>query len=313
MGGYHHRDRVKSGSQEPPLRSAVTRNEVDVSIIVIAHDVRNEVLRCLESVEQHAGPVAYETLLIDNGSNDGTAAAVAERFAATRIVRLTRNEGVAARNHGLRAAEGRLRMFLDSDAALTEGALEELVRFIDGRAEVGLVGPGLLYPDGSPQPSARRFPPVFLPLLRRPPLDRFLGDSAPVRRHLMADDALDRPREVEYVIGACALFTREAQEAVGELDDWMLYAPEDADWCFRIRSAGYKVALHPGASVIHDYRRSSARKPLSRIALHHLYGFIRFQWKWRRERRRLRSEGRAMDARDGRLSEPIRAEHPDYT
>ena len=70
-------------------------------------------------------------------------------------------------------------MFLDSDAQVTPGALQTVVGILDADPRIGLVGPRLVYPDGRPQPSARRFPPPLLPLLRRPPLDRWFADSPP--------------------------------------------------------------------------------------------------------------------------------------
>ena len=83
----------------------------DVSIVVVAHDVRDEVLRCLASVEAHAAPVTYELFLVDNGSTDGTAEAVESAFPATEVVHLPCNIGVAARNEGLRRARGRSSTF----------------------------------------------------------------------------------------------------------------------------------------------------------------------------------------------------------
>jgi hypothetical protein len=277
----------------------MTRGTPDVSVIVVAHDVREEVLACLGSVESHAGGLACELLLVDNGSADGTAEAVAEAFPAAEVVRLPRNIGVAARNEGLRRARGRLRMFLDSDARLTPGALPELVRYLDANPGVGLVGPRLVYEDGTLQLSARRFPPRLLPLMRRPPLGRFFEDSTAVRRHLMADDRHDLTREVEYVLGACQLFTARAQEAAGEIDARIFFGPDDADWCFRIRTAGLAVVYHPAATVVHAYRRSSAARPFSRVALAQLRAFAAFQWRWRRDRSRLLREGAEMDALAG--------------
>jgi N-acetylglucosaminyl-diphospho-decaprenol L-rhamnosyltransferase len=271
----------------------------DVSVIVVAHDVRDEVLECLASVEQLAAPVACEVFLVDNGSEDGTADAVEEAFPTVHVIRLDDNIGVAARNEGLRRARGRLRMFLDSDGRLTPGALPDLVAYLDASPETGLVGPRLVYEDGTLQLSARRFPPRLIPLLRRPPLARFFEDSAAVRRHLMVDEPHDETREVEYVLGACQLFTEAAQRAAGEIDPRMFFGPDDADWCFRIRRAGLAVVYHPRATVVHAYRRKSAARLFSRIALEHLRAFARFQWKWRRERARLLREGREMDARAG--------------
>jgi N-acetylglucosaminyl-diphospho-decaprenol L-rhamnosyltransferase len=282
----------------------VSAKQPDVTVIVVAHDVREEVLACLASVDEHASPVKAEVVLVDNASRDGTAEAVAEAFPRTEVVTLAANVGVAARNAGLRRARGRLRMFLDSDARLTADALPELVGYLDANAEVGLVGPRLVYEDGTLQLSARRFPPRLLPLMRRPPLGRLFEDSASVRRHLMADDRHDRTREVEYVLGACQLFTAEAQAAAGEIDPRIFFGPDDVDWCLRVRRAGLQVVYHPAATVVHGYRRSSAARPASRIALRQLTAFARFQWTWRRERARLVQEGHEMDARAGQFQAP---------
>ena len=259
----------------------------DVSVVVVAYNARDELADCLQSIERHIGDLSVETILVDNASTDGTAELVAGRFPATRVIRRDRNEGVAARRHGLAVAQGAYRMFLDSDARLTPEALTELVRFMGAHAAAGLVGPRLVYPDGTPQPSARRFPPLLLPLVRRPPLRRFMDDSRMVRRHLMLDDDLSSPREVEYVLGACQLFSEEAQLAAGEFDSRIFYGPDDVEWCLRIREAGYEVHFDPGATVIHDYRRSTDRRPVSRLAVRHLWSFYRFQWRWRRRRRRM--------------------------
>ena len=278
----------------------------DVSVIVIGHDVRDEILAALASIRDHAGAIVTEAIVVDNGSSDGTTEAVRRAFPDARVIGLPRNEGGSARNHGLRVARGRHVMFLDSDAALTDGALPDLVAFLDEHPEVGLVGPKLVYRDGSLQPSARRLPPRLLPLLTRPPLQRFFGEGRIVRRHLMEDVPPHATREAEYVIGACQLFSRAACQAAGELDPGIPFVgPEDIDWCLQIRRAGFRIAYRPEVTVIHGYRRTTARRPLSRHALQHLYGFAYFQWKWRRDWRALRSEGEAMERRGYALSTDV--------
>jgi GT2 family glycosyltransferase len=279
--------------------------EVDVTVVVIARQVRDEVLACLASVDDHAGAQRVQVVYVDNGSRDGSPEAVARARPGTEIVRLPRNEGGSARNHGLRLARGRHRMFLDSDAVLTPGAMDELVAFLDAHPDVGLVGPRLVYPDGGPQPSARRLPPPYLPFLRRPPLRRFFDDGATVRRHLMDAEMReepDRTREVEYVIGACQMFSAAAQSAAGELDPRIPFAPEDIDWCVSIRRAGFAIAYHPAATVVHGYRRTTASAPVSRQALEHLYGFGYFLWKRRSIWGALRADGRRIDRARGRFS-----------
>jgi GT2 family glycosyltransferase len=275
------------------------RNDFDLSVIVIGYNVRSEILEALESVERHRNSLRLQTIVVDNGSSDGTRDAVRERFPEAIVVRLPNNEVHAARNHGLAIALGRYVMFLDSDAQVTDGAIQELVRFLEERPDFGLVGPRLVYEDGDLQYSARRYPPLLLPLLRRPPLKRFFENGRVVRRHLMMGDRLDEPREVEYLIGACLVFSAEA--ALGARIDPRTLFTEDVDWCFQIRSIGYRVGYDPCATVIHTYRRPTAQSPISRAALQHLLGFLRLHWKWRKQRRRLKRVGREIDVREGRL------------
>lgn len=264
------------------------------TIVIVAHSVRHELERCLESIERHAA-MPVETILVDNASTDGTQAWVRERHPEVALVELPRNIGVAARDHGLRRARGRFTMFLDSDAALTEGALPAMVAALDREPSWGLLGPRLVYDDGTPQPSTRRFPPLLLPLLRRPPLDRFFEDGGIVRRHLMADVELHRPRPVLYVLGACQLFRTSLARIAGPFDDSVFLGWDDADWCIRIRDAGGEVVHFPEATVIHSYRRLTRKQPVSRAALKQLEAHARFQLRYLRRRRELIALQRRYD------------------
>lgn len=271
----------------------------DVSVVVIAWNVRHELESCFQSLRDHAGSLTLETIFVDNGSTDGSSDFVAQRFPEITIIRRPTNEGVPARNHGLRVARGRYRMLLDSDARLTAGALPTAVAVLEEDPKIGLVGPRLVYPDGRLQLSCRRYPPVLLPVLRRPPLGRFFEDGPTVRHHLMADAAHDRRRRVEYVLGACQIFGAEAQAAAGEFDPAIWYGHDDADWCFAIRMAGFDVVYVPDAVVVHDYRRSTAARPLSRASLRMLAAHAHFQRRWWPNRRKLIEEGREMDIEAG--------------
>lgn len=267
----------------------------DVSVVVIAHNVRHELERLLESIASHA-EVAFEVILVDQASTDGTAEWAREAHPEAKVVRLERNEGLAGREHGLSRARGRYTLFIDSDARLTAGALPTMVRALDEHPEWGLVGPRLVYDDGSPQPSARRLPHPLLPFLRRPPLRRWFENSGPVRWYLMDDFDLDRSRPVFHVLGACQLFRTELARRAGRFEQWA-WGPDDADWCIRIRDAGGEVVYLAEATVVHSYRRASSKQPLSRAALWHLVGFYRFQWKYRRRRREFARLERELDRR----------------
>jgi hypothetical protein len=267
-----------------------------VSIVVVAHSVQDELERCLGSVATHGGD-GVEVIVVDNASTDGTVEWLKREHPDVRVVALDENRGVAAREDGLRLARGRHTMFLDSDAALTEGALPELAGALDAHPDWGLVGPRLVHDDGTLQLSCRRFPPLVLPLLRRPPLERLARRRRIVTRHLMEDVDHDRPRAVPYVLGACQLFRTSLARAAGPFDPRIFYGPDDIDWCIRIRDAGGEIVYYPRATVVHSYRRATAAKPLSRTALRHVEGFLYLRWKYRRRWRALRRLERDLDAR----------------
>jgi GT2 family glycosyltransferase len=265
-----------------------------VTIVVVASSVRAELERCFASIAEHAG-MPTEVILVDNASTDDTLEWTRREHPEVEIVPLPENVGVAARDHGLRRASGRLTMFLDSDAELTAGALPAMVAALDANEDWGLIGPRLVGVDGELQLSCRRYPPLALPLLRRPPLGRFFEDRATVRRHLMADDDHSVTRPVLYVLGACQLFRTSLARTAGPFDDRVFLGWDDADWCFRIRDAGGEIIYFPEATVVHAYRRLTAQRPVSGAALKQLGAHFYFQRKYFPRRRELRRLERDLD------------------
>ncbi len=268
----------------------------DVTVVVVAFDVRRQLERCLASIATHAG-VETETVLVDNASTDGTSTWVQQKHPDVEVIELPENIGVAARQNGLARARGRYTMFLDSDAALTSGALPAMVSALDEHADWGLIGPRLVYDDGTLQLSCRRFPPRLLPLLRRPPLARFFEDRDIVQKHLMTDFDHEHVRPVFYVLGACQLFRTSLARTVGRVDAHIFFGPDDIDWCIRIRDAGGEVVYFPQATAVHSYRRMTSGAPVSAAALRHLRAFAYFQWKYRRRRREFLQLENALDCR----------------
>jgi GT2 family glycosyltransferase len=264
----------------------MTTGQPAVSIIVVAHSVRTELERCFDSILEHA-ELPVETFLVDNASTDDTREWARAEHPEVTLVELPRNVGVAARDHGLRRAKAPFSMFLDSDAALTAGALPAMVSAMERNPEWGLIGPRLVYDDGTLQLSTRRYPPLLLPLLRRPPLDRFFEKGQTISRHLMTDFDHSRASPVLYVLGACQLFRTSLARSAGPFDESVFLGWDDADWCIRIRDAGGEIIYFPEATVVHSYRRLTRRQPVSRASLKMLNAHVRFQWKYRRRRREL--------------------------
>lgn len=265
-----------------------------VTIIVIAHSVRHELERCFASIDAHA-ELSVRTILVDNGSTDDTVEWVRVAHPHVELIELPANVGETARNAGLERVSSPYTMFLDSDAALTPGALPALVRALEDNPSWGLVGPRLVYDDGTLQHSCRRFPPLLLPLLRRPPLGRYFEPRPTIQRHLMGDFAHDRTRPVLYMISACHLFRSSLGRVAAPFEPKVFFGWSDADWCLKIREAGGEIVFVADATVVHSYRRFSNRKPLSGHALRQLRAFGYFQRKWWRKRRALIALGQKLD------------------
>jgi N-acetylglucosaminyl-diphospho-decaprenol L-rhamnosyltransferase len=259
----------------------------EVSVVVVARRARELVLQCLDSLQQHAR-IAYEAIVVDDGSDDGTPEAVRSGFPGVQVVVKELSEGLAAgRNSALPLVNGRLVLMLDSDTRVRPGALEMMASVLDNDRDVGLVGPKLIYPDGEVQPSCRRFPSPLIPIVRRWPFVRIAPDSRTHRRHMMLDFDHASERPVAYVMGAAQMWRAELSRSLGPFDEKISsYGGEDLDWCLRVWAAGLEVRYTPQAVVVHDWQRVvHHERGWNQDAIRAAWDFYYLQWKHRSMRR----------------------------
>lgn len=276
---------------------------VHVTAVVLTWNSARYVGDTLTSLRREAGRVPLEIVVVDNGSTDTSLEIVGRLAPDARIIRNRANLGVArARNQGARMARGALVLFLDSDAELTPGSLETMVRFAEANPRAAVVAPMLVSPDGTLQYSCRKFPTVQGKLLRRLPLPRRRGIAWAADEEMFTMDR-SRPQPVDYAIGACQLVRRAVLEALGGLDERMFYGPEDVDFCLRAWRAGYEVWYLPEAVAVHREQRVTHHR-LDRLALRHALALAYYFWKhryiWRRPRidREAGSDGEAGHDRE---------------
>jgi N-acetylglucosaminyl-diphospho-decaprenol L-rhamnosyltransferase len=219
-----------------------------ISVIVVTWNAREHVARCLEAVTR--GP--WEVIVVDNASTDGTKELVRERFPSVRLVELPENRGFgAANNEGMRIAQGRYFLLLNSDAWPVGDAVERLVAFADEHAEAAVVGPRLLNPDGSLQPSVRGFPTLWRLATEYLFLRKLAPRSGIFNSFYGARFDHASVREVDWLYGPCLLVRPEGADAVGLFDEDFFLFSEETDWCYRFRAAGWKVLFFPGADFVH--------------------------------------------------------------
>jgi GT2 family glycosyltransferase len=254
----------------------------EVSVVVVAWRAREEVLRCMRSLERYAG-IDYEAIVVDDGSGDGTPEALEERFPGVRVLAKTQNEGlVAGRNSALPLVRGRFVLMLDSDTEVQPDAIPKLAAVLDRDPDVGLVGPRLVYPNGELQLSCRRYPPLLIPFMRRGPYARLVPDPAAHRRHMMKDFDHASERPVVWVVGAAQMWRADLPEKIGPYDAGLSsYGGEDLDWCLRVWEAGLEVRYVPAAVIVHAFQQVTRRNLYGRKSFRALRDWYYLQWKHR--------------------------------
>ena len=246
------------------------RARTDVAVVVVTYNALPWIERCVESV------APYETVVVDNGSADGTAAFVRERFPHVRVLE-QENRGLAAGwNAGLRATETPYAFILNADAWLaTDDALDRLCGVADAHPRAAVVGPRLRFPDGRLQRSVRGFPTPWRLATEYLFLRKLAPRSQALNGFYAAAFDHDREREADFVMGAAMLVRRAAVEEVGELDEDFFLFSEETDWCYRFVRAGWQVLFTPAAEVVHVHGAAHG----GRMFKENLRGHLRFLLK----------------------------------
>jgi hypothetical protein len=193
-----------------------------------------------------------ETIVVDNGSTDGSLDLLRGELRPTRLIEAGKNLGFSrANNLGARYARGRYLLLLNTDCFLRPGSLRVLLDVLDAVPDVGAVGPRLLNSDGSLQPSCHNFPNPLVFFLEQSSLWKPLRRVPFMRERISIASSHERPIEVDWLVGACMLLRSEAFAHVGGFDERFFFYWEETDLCMRLRQRGRKVMFEPSAQAVH--------------------------------------------------------------
>lgn len=272
---------------------------MDLVVIVVSWNTRDDLARCLRSLQAALAGVRFgcQVIVVDSASADGSAEMVRQSFPDVRLLSLAENRGFGAAANAALAlaglaplppegpAAGRLQegarsvLLLNADTEVESGAITEMATYLDAHPDVGVVGPQLRFPDGSVQPSRRRFPTATTLFWESTVLEQYFPRNRWARRYHFADRPDDAEQEVDWLVGACLLVRGDAIAQAGPLDEGYFLYFEELEWCQRIRQAGWRVVYLPSAHVLHHEGHSSEQVPLQR----HLH-FARSKVRYARER-----------------------------
>jgi hypothetical protein len=250
---------------------------VDLSICIVTLNACDYLRNCLRSITEQSAylenkgfpsnipspPVdispwvgerlSFELIIVDNGSSDGTVEMLRQEFSVSTLILNSKNDGFARPiNQALRASSGEYLLVLNPDTIILPGALNDLVAYLKSHVDVGICGPKVLNRDGSLQKACRRG-------VSRPwaAFSYFSGLSSLFPKSKCFGGYLlnyldeDATHEVDGVSGSCMLIRRKVVEQVGYFDELFFAYQEDADFCFQVKKAGWKIVYFPKAQIIH--------------------------------------------------------------
>jgi GT2 family glycosyltransferase len=245
---------------------------LDVSIIIVAWNVRELLHNCLNSVFNETEGISFEVIYVDNASGDGSIEMVLKDFPKVKIIRNKKNEGfIRANNQGIEISKGRYVLLLNSDTVVLDNAIAKVIKFADNNPKAAIVGCRILNPDGTLQRSCFMYPSILNMFLSATYLYRIFLKSKFFGREMMTWWDFSCVREVETVKGCFSLVRKKAIEQVGLMDETYFVYGDDPDWCCRFKMNGWKIIFMPDSQVIH-YGGATTKKQMSEKFILQLYG-----------------------------------------
>jgi GT2 family glycosyltransferase len=220
-----------------------------MDIAIVNYNTCEHLQACLSSVRLE---MPDEVVVVDNASTDGSLAMIRREFPWVRVLANPANPGYgAAANQAVAACRSKYVLLLNSDTRLLPGTLRSLRNYLDWNLKTAIVGPRLLNPDGSLQPSCFSYPTPLHVFLEESTLIRLIRLIPGLRDQFQRTWPHSRPRQVPWVLGAALAIRREPFKAAGGFDESFFMYAEEIDLCYRLARAGWETHFTPEASLIH--------------------------------------------------------------
>ncbi|MFC1466087.1 MAG: glycosyltransferase family 2 protein [Candidatus Brachytrichaceae bacterium NZ_4S206] len=238
---------------------------VEISITLVNWNTKDVLLDCLQSIVDNPPSHPYDIWLVDNGSVDGSAQAVRERFPQVQLIANSQKQPFSvANNRIIQLSTGRYIVYQNVDTIVHPGLYDKVYEYLETHPDVGAVGPRTLNKDGTLQRSCwRGVPGLESALIESFYLWKWLPRFAS-RKEVNLSEHHD-PLVVDHLLGSFIAVPRRVIEDVGMLDEsYPLYFLE-TEWCIRIQQGGYKIVYLPEAEITHLGQQTQRKYPIDSL------------------------------------------------
>lgn len=248
-----------------------------ISVLTVNYRAADDVHCLAQSLRQYRGSERVELVICNNSRDETLAVDSSDELPVTILDEDNIGFG-AGINRAFAASQGDTIFIANPDVRVTDSSLAAGAVYLSDHPDVGIALPLLRYPDGTIQPSVRRFytwPVIFY---ARSPV-RGLAITPQFFRDYLCE-GIDRsaPSDVDWGLGAAMFLRRCDIDAAGPFDDRFFLYFEDVDLCHRMWTAGRRVVYCPQIECVHAHRRAS-RKALSTAGWHHFQSLLKFARK----------------------------------
>lgn len=243
---------------------------------------------CLDAIRKNIKEVEYEIIVADGETEEEMETMMREDYPEIKFFPFKKNVGFQVLlRKGIEESQGEYIFLINGDIIVKEGSVEKLLKFLEGRTDVGIAGPQLLNFNETLQYSCFRFYKPMTIIYRRTFFGRFSFAKKHLHWFLMKDYDHQQPKEVDWLMGSAMMLPRVAIQKVGHMDPRFFMYMEDVDWCRRFWENGYKVIYYPESKMLHYHGKGSDKGGmlksllLNHLTWVHISSAIRYFWKYR--------------------------------
>ncbi len=235
---------------------------IDVSVVIVNYNTKDITLDCINSLLQHTQQISFEIIVVDNGSTDGFVEAVKKiKSDKATIVPIANkdNPGFAfANNQGLKVAQGKYVLFLNSDTLVKDNVVGNVFSWLEKNTHIAVAGVKIVGKDDKLQEAGGYFPSLlrvfsWMTIQDLPLVDSIIKPFHPLKKKsaFANNSFFEKQQYLDWIIGAFVFVRKQVIDEVGGWDASYFMYTEDTDLCFRIKKAGYKIVYLPAFQITH--------------------------------------------------------------